>query len=218
MLSRDQNERNMKRTWLAVLLWALAAAAPIQAQDTASPDTLVWCGLDYSMVKMIGTQDFRQPSTIFPGMLEAWNGLFMREMLPSLEKMAKSVRSDLAAVGAKNAKATEKQIEHTDGTRDEMVKPSHITEADIAKMVKEYELKNDKGLGLVFIMDRLVKAQETGCMYVVFFDIPSRNVVHSERLCAGAGGMGFRNYWFRPVKDVVKHLPKMYKQIKAKKG
>ena len=32
-----------------------------------------------------------------------------------------------------------------------------------------------------------------------------------------AGGMGFRNYWFRPIKNVVEKLPKIYKGLKAKK-
>jgi hypothetical protein len=207
----------MKRILIAITMLSLSAAGVARAAEVASPDTLVWCGLDYSMVKMIGTMDFRQPEQIFPTMLVAWNGLFMKEMLPELEKMAKSVATDLAAVEARNEQASAKQVEHEDGSREEKVAASHIKEADIADAVRAYKLKNDQGLGLVFIMDRLVKAQETGCMYVVFFDVASRKVVHSERVCAPAGGMGFRNYWFRPIKDAVKKLPKMYKEAKAKK-
>ncbi len=204
----------LKRALIAVLLAGLGGGGALPAQEASSGDALVWCGLDYSLVKMIGTLDFHQPDQIFPGMLLAWNGLFMKEMLPQLEKMAKSVRTDLKAVEANNAKATATQIQREDGTRDEMVAPTRITQVDLGNLVRAYELKNDKGLGLVFIMDRLVKAQETACMYVVFFDIASRKVVFSERVCSGAGGMGFRNYWFRPVKDAVKKLPKMYKQAK----
>lgn len=203
-----------------MLLLAATAAPAVRAAETASANSLVWCGLDYSQVKMIGTLDFRKPEEIFPGMLLAWNGLFMAEMLPELEKMAKSVRTDLQAVQARNEKAGASQIERKDGSRDEMVKPTHITEAGIADIVKSYKLENDQGLGglgLVFVMDRLVKAQETGCLHVVFFDLASRKVVRSERVCAKAGGFGFRNYWFRPVKDAVKQLPKMYKDAKAKK-
>jgi hypothetical protein len=207
----------MKRILITIMLLSLSAAGLARAAEGASPDTVVWCGLDYSMVKMIGTMDFREPDQIFPNMLVAWNGLFMKEMLPELEKMAKSVSTDLAAVEAKNEKASAKQVEHEDGSREEKVAASHIKEADIAEAVRAYKLKNDQGLGLVFIMDRLVKAQETGCMYVVFFDVASRRVVNSERVCAQAGGIGFRNFWFRPVKDAVKKLPKMYKEAKAKK-
>jgi hypothetical protein len=169
------------------------------------------------MVKMIGTLDFRKPDEIFPNMLAKWNALFIKELLPKVENMAKSVRTDVKAVADRNDTASAKQIEHDDGTADEMVKPSHITEANIAEAVRSYTLKEAQGLGLVFIMDRLVKAQETGCMYVVFFDVASRKVLHSERLCERAGGMGFRNYWFGPIKDAVKKLPKMYKKVKTQK-
>jgi hypothetical protein len=207
----------MKRILVTLSLLGLMAANVSRAQDEATPDTLVWCGLDYSKVKMIGTADFLHPEAIFPTMLQTWNGLFMTEMLPQLEKMTSPVRTDLKAVEAANQKASASQIEREDGTADEKVKPSHITEADIAKMVQSYDLKYKQGLGLVFIMDRLVKAQETGCLYVVYFDVASRKVVHSERVVAKAAGIGFRNFWFNPVKTAVKGLPKNFKQIKASK-
>ena len=200
-----------------MLLLTLAGASPPRAAETTSDNMLVWCGLDYSKIKMIGTLDFRKPEEIFPGMLNAWNGLFMQEMLPELEKMAKSVRTDLAAVQARNEKVAGSQIERKDGTNDEMVTPSHITEADIAEIVKSYKLENQSGLGLVFVMDRLVKTQQVGCLYVVFFDISSRKVISSERVVGKAGGIGFRNFWFSPVKFAVKQLPKMYKQARAPK-
>ena len=105
----------LKRALIGALLSGLAGGEALPAQEHSSEGgTLVWCGLDYSLVKMIGTLDFRQPDQIFPGMLLAWNGLF----------------------------------------------------------------------------------------------------TFPERVCAGAGGMGFRNYWFRPIKDTVKKLPKMYKQAR----
>ncbi|MGZ4964270.1 MAG: hypothetical protein ACXWC8_17070, partial [Limisphaerales bacterium] len=124
----------MKQILIALMLLGLADAKISRAGDATSPDGLVWCGLDYSMVKMIGTADFRQPDKIFPDMLAQWNALFMKEMIPQLEKMAKSVKSDLGAVTPGNEQASTKQIERADGTADEMVAPTHITEADIARM------------------------------------------------------------------------------------
>jgi hypothetical protein len=200
----------MKKLLLTSLLIATASAVP-----GASEQTLAWCGLDYSMVKMIGTHDFRHPEEIFPGMLAKWNDLFIKEMLPHLESITKSVQIDLQSVTARNQTTSANQIEHVDGSHKEMVDTSHISEADIDKAVRSYELKTNEGLGLVFIVDRLVKKQETGCTYVVFFDVKSRKVVHSERICAGAGGGGFRNYWFRPIKSAVEKLPKMFKAVKA---
>jgi len=195
-------------------MFGVIAAGAVRAQGTDNPDALIWCGLDYSRVKLIGTTDFMRPQEIFPGMLVAWNGLFMKEMLPELEKISPSLGSDLAAVGAANDKATAKQIEREDGTREEKVNLSHLKDKDIAALVKSYKLKHDKGVGLVFVMDRLVKVQEMGCLYVVFFDISSRKVLKCERLSEKAMGFGFRNYWFRPVKEAVRKLPPMYQAVK----
>jgi hypothetical protein len=203
----------MKTILTALTLLGVSAPRAVDAQENG----LAWCGLDYSKVKMIGTADFNQPSQIFPGMLVAWNHLFLKEMLPKLESMAKSVKTDVTAVHDANEKANEKQIEREDGTREEKVVPTHLTESDISKMVRAYKLKEDQGLGLVFIMDRLVKLQETGCMHVVFFDIASRKVIRSQRMCEKAGGFGFRNYWFNPVKEAVKKLPKLYAEANAVK-
>ena len=72
----------MKRVMMAITALALVSAGNTHARQGAAADPLVWCGLDYSMVKMIGTLDFRQPDQIFPEMLTEWNGLFMKEMLP----------------------------------------------------------------------------------------------------------------------------------------
>lgn len=173
----------------AVLIISVALCLSILttfAAERSKDEPLVWCGLDYSKVKMIGTADFRQPEQIFPGMLNAWNSLFMKEMLPEIESMAKVVRVDTAAVTERNAKATSNQIERRDGTRSEMVNTSHLTERDIAEMVSSCKLEQTNGLGLVYIMDRLVKNQDAGCLYVVFFDIQSRAVVRSERMCGEA--------------------------------
>jgi hypothetical protein len=202
----------------SVAVFALLSALNLwsaEIEETLSPDTLVWCGLDYSLVKMIGTDDFRKPEEIFPDKLDAWNSLFMKEMLPKLEKMAPSLRTDMKAVQKPNSKVGPSCIVREDGTRAETVTPTHVTDKDIAAAVTGYDLKYKEGMGLVFIMDRLVKAPQTGCHYVVFFDIASRKVVYSERVCAEAGGAGFRNYWFKPIKETVEKLPAMYRKAKA---
>jgi hypothetical protein len=205
----------MKRILIAVTLISLIVGPTTRAAEVDSTNTLVWCGLDYSMVKMIGTMDFNQPDKIFPNMLNTWNGLFMKEMFPKLDSIWSpwsSVKSDVKSVYSSNEKASPSQIVREDGSREEMVNATHISEADIAKVVSSYDLKNNQGIGLVFIVDRLVKAQQVGCLYVVYFDIPSRKVLYSERVIAKGDGLGFRNYWFNPIKAAVGKLSKMYKK------
>ena len=50
----------MKQILIAMMLLILTGAGVTGAEQSASADTLVWCGLDYSKVKMIGTLDFQK--------------------------------------------------------------------------------------------------------------------------------------------------------------
>jgi hypothetical protein len=223
---------------------------PPQYIPRANPNLLVWCGLDYSMVKMIGTSRDFPESEIFPGaadrrgdgappMTSAWNELFMKEMYPRLSReLGAIVQADLHAVETRNARVTSQQIVNEQSSpryignmadlgnffdptrflhRGNKKLSAHINDADIAAAIRSYRLQTRSGLGLVFIVDQLVKKQETSCIYVVFFDIASRTIVSQERVYTDAGGGGIRNHWFGSIKETVKRLPDMYHEAKLKR-
>lgn len=195
-------------------------------------DTVVWSGLDYSMVRMIGGNDFKYgfqaPDLIFPGMPEKWNQLFLDERIELVANaLGKRVSIDMSGVAARNKTATTNQIILTPGPKD-VIKESHITKQDIASAVRSYKMDKANGLGLVFIVDRLVHRHHTpapdahgtsslasdtsaGAVYVVFFDIATREVISANRETASIStGGNFRNFWFGPIKDADKSL-KQYK-------
>lgn len=198
----------MKRLLVSLCLLSLIAivstdAANKPAKNPAfSSDTVIWAGLDYSKVRMIGPGQFNDGDAIFPGMLQAWNDLFLRERLRFVEKETKKrVVVDIGGVSEANKAATSKQIITSPGP-DDIVEKSHITEQEIAKAVKSYKLDNKSGLAVVFIVDRFVKVTKAqGALYVVAFDVASRDVLFSQREIHNGTGFGFRNYWFRVVKD-----------------
>lgn len=196
---------------LLVLLTTVAALSLNAAEKKFTPakhpalnsPTVVWAGLDFTMVRMIGAGAFNNPDAIFPGMLESWNNLFLRERLKSVgTETKKTVLTDIGGAMEANKAATPKQI-ITAMTPDDTLDKSHISAADIARAVKGYKLESKDGLGVVMIADRFVKVdkQAQGAVYVVCFDIASREVIASERRVCKAGGAGFRNYWFRVIKD-----------------
>jgi len=43
-------------------------------------------------------------------------------------------------------------------------------------------------------------------MYVTFFDIATKKVLITERMIGRASGVGFRNYWVRPIYEVIKRI------------
>jgi hypothetical protein len=169
-------------------------------------DSIVWAGLDFSMVRMYGTQDFREPAEIFPNYLEAWNALFVQERIEPLRKMLKKkVRIDTGHMAEHNRAAKSDQVIREDG---EFTKSSHITPEDIGNVVRSYKLSSQSGLGLVFVVDRFVKTEGRGAVYLVLFDAATRDVIAAERIVAKAGGFGFRNFWFGVIKNAEPDLRK----------
>ena len=84
----------MKRLVLVAGL-VIVAACTFGAEKTAknpllASDTLVWAGLDYSQVRMIGPGEFRDQQALFPGMLQAWNDLFLQERIRFVEQETKT--------------------------------------------------------------------------------------------------------------------------------
>jgi hypothetical protein len=213
----------MKRMFIMAILLLAGFCSP--AKEVKHPlmasDTVVWTGLDYSMVRMIGANDFKSADAIFPSMLERWNTLFIDERLQKVESaLGKLVSVDIGGVTERNKTATVKQIILTPGPTD-TIEQSHITQQDIAAEVQSYKLEKTNGLGLVFIVDRLkfythagisptsraVRSGE-GAVYVVFFDVATREVISAEREVHQAGGNGFRNLWFGVIKETAKNLSK----------
>ena len=187
---------------LACGLNAFGADKPAKNALLAS-DKMVWAGLDYSKVRMIGPGEFHNPESIFPGMLQAWNDLFLQERIQFVEKATgKQVIIDIDGVTEANKAASAKQIVNEPGAQDG-IDQSHITATDIARAVKSYKMKNKSGLGVVFIVDRLIKQDKkgVGAVYVVAFDVDSREVIFSDRVVGKAVGFGFRNFWFRVPKE-----------------
>jgi hypothetical protein len=196
---------------LALLTIGLGAFAADKTKSAfTAADKVVWAGLDYTQARLIGPGEFSNPEDIFPGMLEAWNNLVLQERLRLMEKtLGKPLVTDIGGVMAANKSASAKQIINTPGTGD-AITDTHITTNTIAKCVSSYKLENKSGVAVVFIVDRLIKLDKKGegAVYVVAFDISTREVLSSERITGRAVGFGFRNFWFRVIKDAEKGLKK----------
>jgi hypothetical protein len=204
----------MNKVSLTALLLGLFGLCMYAADKTSilSSGEIVWTGLDYSHAKLIGPGQFNKPEAIVPDMFEKWNQLFLRERIRVIEKQTKkSITIDIEAVNKANKTGSPQQIV-TSPVKEDSISNTHITKDDIAAMVKAYDLKNTNGLALVFIVDRFVKLDKNGqgAVYVVAFDIATREVVFSQREATVAGGFGFRNYWFRPIKNAEKALKNLH--------
>lgn len=175
----------------------------IAAKKSATPVTFL--GIDYSQAAFIGTTDFSDPAAIFPGYLNTWNQLWADEIMEDMNKAVGPVTLENEATFETNKKATADQIKREDGP-ESWVNETDITDERLGALVKGYALKETSGLGLVLVVDRYVKLQQTGCTWIVYFDIATRGITAKERVCKEASGFGFRNYWFRTEKELLPEI------------
>jgi hypothetical protein len=78
-----------------------------------------------------------------------------------------------------------------------------LTPDVIAKMVKQYNLKGKKGIGLVFIAESLDKIHTLGTYYLVYFSMPEGKVILSKKFTGTARGFGLRNYWAHTIYNIL---------------
>ncbi len=71
--------------------------------------------------------------------------------------------------------------------------PASLTAADVSTRVKGWTLSSTVGTGLGFVVERLAKQEDKGCARPVFFDVASREVLYTARLCDDLSGMELRN-------------------------
>lgn len=190
---------------VASLVVALSTSTALAKKNTTP---VTFFGIDYSLCTFIGSGDFAdatQVTAYYPGV---WNKLEADEVLEDVSKAVGPLSAVFEVVEASNARITDAQIIHEDGgkwTSDQ----STITREHREALLKSYTISGHTGLGLVVIMDRLVKLDELGCGWIEYFDIESRSISAEARVCHAPSGFGFRNYWFRVVKDMTDDMKKL---------
>ncbi len=210
------------------LVVALASASAAElSQKMKDTTSVVWMGLDYSMMRMIGTEKtILVPDLLFQNMPARWNDLFLDERIEGVAgALKRRVQIDIEAVTERNKGISTNQVVLSGSSKD-AAKESHITAEEISAAVKSLRSKHEKGLAMVFIVDRFVSESKlvsmpaktnakfppayishAGAVYVIFFDLATREVLSAKRevRVIGTGG-SFRNFWFGPIKDIDSEL------------
>jgi hypothetical protein len=189
---------------LAVMIIPLA----LTAQDTKKifdyPGCrIIWHGVDFSQVKLNGDLGTVSPEELIPLFykinLVIVDESFKYDFTSALQRY---VPYDLGCINAINAAMdVENSLSHAHS-----FDKGRITPELIAEHVKQYDMEQKEGIGLVFIMESLDKPTETGTMWVTFFDPADGKVILTERMSGLAGGFGFRNHWARTVYNVINEI------------
>jgi len=230
----------MKRL-IAVTLLSCVFCGLVEAGENKNPlmaaGTVVWAGLDYSMLHIIGnTNDIKVPDLIFQDMPRKWNDLFLDERIEGVaNSLNKHTFIDISGVMERNATlSTNKNIFEPDTT--DALEKTYITQNDIAAEISSYKMEHTNGLGLVFIVDSIIyhhgiftvhpsgavstTATSGSVTYakginVVFFDIATRKIIsfkHEIKMVKTGGSFLF--FWFGPIKNVDSNLTEDFDLIR----
>ena len=211
----------MKRISASViLLFLLFNAFHLSAQysmkdifDESVPVT--WLGVDFSEMKFIGpatgwgNESTKSPSEMRDTYFNAWNEFIQKDAkLFKLEEAVDRHNVDWATsvVRAVNEKTNKKEI--FSETQSDY---QSLTEADIYKMAKAYNLEGRTGIGFVLIAEGMNKNLAEASFWATFLDLKTGKVLLTKRITGAAGGFGFRNYWLGSIKSVFKKMKKDFK-------
>ncbi len=185
-------------------------------KDVFSSNTPVtWLGVDFSEMKFIGPasgwggESTKSPSEMRDTYYYTWNEVIEREAKNfKIEEAIGRSEIDWATDVTKkvNEKANKKEI-----FSESMSDYQTLTEADVAKMVKQYEFKGKTGIGFTLIAEGMNKNLTEGSYWATFIDMKSKKVLFTKRVTGTAGGFGFRNYWLGSIKNAFKKMKKEFK-------
>jgi len=220
----------MKRTqivsWFVAVLFFLGNSITSFAQTTIKDVfnnngiSITYLGIDYYHARLINDPG-ANPSDIKSRLYNSMNEVVINEMPKNYDiagafSRGSFVNSDISAVTARNEKINTNDISSANASDF-----NRLTEADIAAEVKNLNLKDKDGVGLVFIMEGMKKEEKKsyGSVWVVLMDMKSKKVLMAERMEQEAAGFGFRNFWVSIIKkSLVEIEKKKYKSWKSKYG
>lgn len=211
-----------KSSWLFAIVLFFGSTTSVFAQTlkdvfTNSESPLVYLGIDYSQSRLL---DGGNAEDIRNRMYGSINQLVVNEPKKYDLKGAfrkSNINYDFDAVTKSNATANLNDILSTNSSDFNRLK-----ESDITSVVKKLDLAGKSGVGLLFVMEamRKIDKKSDAAVWVTFIDLKTKKVLMTERIeVKGSGGIGFRNYWASPIKNLIEKIDdSKYKEWQTKYG
>jgi hypothetical protein len=197
-----------KLKWLIAALFIVVSGQPLFAQTKIDASTpITWLGLDYSQAKIIGqATQWENAGKITNAQIKdiytvSWNELFINEqkkydIAEALHRS--SVKYDIDVALKANAALDKDFFSNNPGDF------KTLDESKIAAIVSKYDFGKNDGVGLIFFVEGLSKANSSEGFWITFVDMKSKKVISTTYRTAKPGGFGFRNYWAKPIYTILK--------------
>mgnify|MGYP006129633015 CR=1 FL=1 len=185
---------------LGLLQFSIAIA---QNQNTSIfKHEWAWLGLDFSQVKLVGTEGFNDVPKIKDYYFNAWNVLMETENskynIPKILRLS-TVHHYPSFFEMRNANTSIEGL---------VVKQSTILGTkQIEEIVSSYNFNAVKEeIAFMLIVESLNKRDNFGSYWATIVNTKTGKVINTERVTGIPKGFGFRNYWAGSMYDVLKQL------------
>ncbi len=164
-----------------------------------------WFGLDFSNAYFLNSLKFGNPETLKNYLFKAWNILILAEK--DKYDIGKAFYKDSITFSLENVTERYKKVNVFDRIIDDPNKALHLTVENVKEIIREYHFKpEEKGLGIVFIVESFDKFEQTGYYWVTLFSIEDKEVLLTERMSGKSSGFGLKNYWAGSYYHVLKNI------------
>jgi len=200
----------MKKQIIIILLLSFSIANFAQTAGDlfkTGDAKIIWLGVVFSHVKLIGITDIGEVSTseIRDKYFRQWNYLILSEpdkydingMLYRWD-----ISSDIEMVMNLNAKTNLENMETYNAPQ--------YTKEDIEGFVKEFDLNEKEGIGVLFLAECLNKIKTEAYFHFVAINMNTKEVLLHERLRGVPSGFGLRNYWAGAIYRIIKDIKSTY--------
>lgn len=198
-----------------VLIFLLAFAMHLTCFGQSKSDIfdskvdLTWLGMDFTEVHFIGTAaQWQDAGAITSTDLRdkyfvSWNELFVDEK--AKYDVAKAtqrpiIKYAIDVTATANGKSDKDYFVNDPGSF------RHLDKDKVASIIKKYDYKGKKGLGMMFVVEGMHKEAKKASMWVVFIDMDTKKMLLAKQLEGKASGFGFRNYWAKTFYNVLKEV------------
>ncbi|MBX3253832.1 MAG: hypothetical protein KF862_06790 [Chitinophagaceae bacterium] len=200
---------------LVLLVCQFVSAQTLKEFFNSSEVPLTYLGIDFTRTKvlneMVPALDWKEKH--FPSMNQVVvNDTSKFDFRKAFTKsnIIYNTKTALARIESINAE----KITGESGT-DEV----KLSKADIDGIAGAYKDAGKKGIGLLFIVENIDKKKVEESLHVALIDLSTGKVLITERFTEKPAGFGIRNYWVKPVRNVVENIQKSrYKKWKENAG
>lgn len=192
---------------LVLALVALSFSLKAQTiQDVLSDKSIpiTFYGIDFTKARLIGDVNAKK-GDIVARQYAGINDLMIKEA-SKYDFAAAFNRSELTA----NLEAVKKRNDAIDSNKilsSNTADYNHLTESDVAAIIKNFKTDGSVGYGLLLVADAMSKSHERMSGWVVLFDNETKKILLNERHEGKVGmAFSFRNYWAAGIKNIISSL------------